>query len=1063
LYEPLKIEKIVREEWNRRNLRNLVSNRFARESGEIIGYVEGPPTMNGEPHIGHIRGRIMKDLWYRYMTLLGKQVVFRAGWDTQGLPVELQAEKELGLTGSKAENLKRVGMEKLVNKCKELIANYNSRWRLADELVGLQLDYDNAYWTYKDGYIEREWRYLKAAYENGILSEGFRIVAYCPSCQTAVSHSEVGQGYETVEDPSLYFKMKLRDEEAYLVIWTTMPFTIVTDELVGVKPNDSYSYVRVKGLGKPGGDETWVVSSQRLQDLFKELKIWSYEVIKEVKGRDLEGKKYDYPFLDIISSQREIDSEEKVHSVVAEEFVDTTTGTGLVHLSPANGEDDYRVATQRRIPVLNPIDDQVRFTKDSGYFVGKFVREVDSEVVSLLKEKGLVVKVGKIMHEYPCCWRSHHKLVWLLRREYFYWVDRIGETAVQAAERVEYFYEPPRNRFLAIVREKVPWCISRERVWGTPLPIWVCSSCHNKIPVFSKKEIIDDAIELPDGENFELHRPWIDRVKLRCKSCGGIAYREPFVLDTWHNSGAAPYASFDDHQYDTLVPVEFLTEGIDQTRGWAYSLLIENVILKNKAEAPYRSFLFQGLIVDDKGAKMSKSLGNYVEGIEVLSSYPVDVLRFYLLWKTSPVDQLAFNEKEIMGRPFQVLNTLYHLHVYFLQNSQYDNFDSRRHTISLALASGSIKPRDKWILSRLQGLIRKVTESIARCQYHEGARAIEEFVVGDLSQGYLPLVRADLWSDDQATLPNRLTIYSVLDHILRVVRILLHPYSPYLTEYLTSLIPLNNTDKKPATQLLLASAHWPKPDPTLQSVEVERTFETIFSIVALANSARSRAKVKRRWPLKGAMVVVDENTLSRLRQNKDMLRDLLNVQTLNLSSDLSQVDSMVDFVPKKQAIEERGGEFRTVSSRVRSIRSNELYRILRDEKQAKFDGIDVFRSDLEIVPKQTPERATAADFSKIVSLDISRDYNLVAEGLLRDVARQLQALRKKKGFNPTQILEEAAIAGLTGEQREMLSKRERQLAFLVRVKKVSLLGSSSDIDGWEKTDIDGREVFLKVH
>jgi isoleucyl-tRNA synthetase len=303
----------------------------------------------------------------------------------------------------------------------------------------------------------------------------------------------------------------------------------------------------------------------------------------------------------------------------------------------------------------------------------------------------------------------------------------------------------------------------------------------------------------------------------------------------------------------------------------------------------------------------------------------------------------------------------------------------------------------------------------------------------------------------------------VLDHILRVVRILLHPYSPYLTEYLTSLIPLNNTDKKPATQLLLASAHWPKPDPTLQSVEVERTFETIFSIVALANSARSRAKVKRRWPLKGAMVVVDENTLSRLRQNKDMLRDLLNVQTLNLSSDLSQVDSMVDFVPKKQAIEERGGEFRTVSSRVRSIRSNELYRILRDEKQAKFDGIDVFRSDLEIVPKQTPERATAADFSKIVSLDISRDYNLVAEGLLRDVARQLQALRKKKGFNPTQILEEAAIAGLTEEQREMLSKRERQLAFLVRVKKVSLLGSSSDIDGWEKTDIDGREVFLKVH
>jgi isoleucyl-tRNA synthetase len=560
-YDPKEIESEINSYLERIDQRSLIENELL--SREKIGYVEGPPTLNGEPHIGHLRGRIIKDLWYRYKTLQKNRVEFRAGWDTQGLPVELQAEKNLGLTGSKAENIKKVGISRIVEECKDLIKKNAEKWIKVDSLLAMSFDYEKAYWTYKDTYIEREWQILKKAWELGILKEWFRVVAYCPSCQTSLSNAEVNQGYKIVEDPSFYYKMRLKEENTFLVVWTTMPFTLVTDELIGVNPESEYAYISVE-------KETWIVGYDRLNDLMNAFGIQKFRVERVVKGIELDGKRYVHPLLESIPGLKELSDDNKIHFVVAENFVDATTGSGVVHLSPANGQEDFDIAVKRNVPIFVPINDNVEFTEDAGIFRGQFVRDSDLLVVDKMKEAGGYLKLSKIKHQYPTCWRSNHKVVWLARREYFYMIDKLENKPITAISNVDFFFDSPKNRFSEIIKEQVPWCISRERVWGTPLPIWSCNRCGMKEPLFSRDEIIKRASKLPDGERFELHRPWIDNIEINCSKCSNMMNREPFVLDTWHNSGASPYASFSDEEYKDLIPAAFLTEGIDQTRGWAY-------------------------------------------------------------------------------------------------------------------------------------------------------------------------------------------------------------------------------------------------------------------------------------------------------------------------------------------------------------------------------------------------------------------------------------------------------------------------------------------------------------
>ena len=472
-----------------------------------------------------------------------------------------------------------------------------------------------------------------------------------------------------------------------------------------------------------------------------EVKIEDYNVEKTFLGTEMEGRKYIHPLLEEIPKLAEIAKQDNYHVAVAEDFVDVNAGSGLVHLSPANGEEDNNIAMKRKVEVFCPIDDQVRFTEDAGKYAGLFVRDADEKLVHDVKDRNALVRIGKIKHKYPLCWRCNHGLVWLARREYFYMLDKLGDKAIKAAEDVEYFFDQPKNRFLEIIKEKHPWCISRERFWGCPIPVWKCDECGNMERLFSRKEIIESAIELPDGENFELHRPWIDKIKVKCKECNAIMSREEFVLDTWHNSGSAPIASLDEATYKEKIPAPFFTEGIDQTRGWAYTLLIENVIYNNSPVSPYKSFLFQGHVLDENGNKMSKSKGNVLEAKELLEKYPADLVRFYFMWKSSPIEPLNFSTKELMSRPYQVISTLYHLHTFYKQNSEYDNFSLEESTIEWAKKNELLTPPDVWLLSKLQRMIEKTTESNNSCRFHESAKAIEDFLINSLSQIYIPITK----------------------------------------------------------------------------------------------------------------------------------------------------------------------------------------------------------------------------------------------------------------------------------------------------------------------------------
>ena len=1036
-YDPMKLEESVRVYWEGFGVKQKL--REAR-SEETIGYVEGPPTLNGRPHIGHLRGRMMKDIWHRHETMKGRKVLFYGGWDTQGLPVELEAEKELGLRGSKRENLKAVGEERLVEACKRLIEKYYALWVRADRLLGLQMDDENAYWTYRDEYIEREWQYLKAAHERGLLGEGYKVVPYCPSCQTSLSHAEVGLGYASVEDPSVYYKARLTGRDAYLVVWTTMPFTVVTDELVGVRPGEEYVLVDVEG-------EKWVVGRTRLDAMMKEAGIEGYREEASFRGAEMDGWRYVPPLLDEVSGQAKLFQEGKVHAVVAEEFVDPTTGSGIVHLSPANGEDDFEVARRRGMPVFNPLDDRAVFTGDAGSFAGLFVRDSDARVVETLRKKGLLVSSGRLTHEYPLCWRSDHRLVYVARREYFYWVDKIADLTTEAAAKAEYYYEPPRNRFLGIVGEGKPWNITRERVWGAPLPIWKCSKCSHKSFLWGREEIVGAASRLPDGPDFELHRPWIDRVVVRCAECGGDAYREPFVLDTWHNSGAAPFASKGREGYEARIPVPYLTEGIDQTRGWAYTLLIENVLLTGKAEAPFRAFLFQGLVLDENGEKMSKSRGNSVEWLDLLSKNSADLVRFYLAWKASPADPLRFSEKEMYGRPFQVLNTLYHLHLYYHSNSKYDGFAYPRDRGQ----GGALGPEDRWLLSKCSTMAREVGARLEARRYHEAARLLEAFVIETLSQQYVPMTRNHLWDDAAETRPRRCAIYTVLGEALEKVDGLVHPLAPFLTEYLHSSVFGQDGP--------LIFSRYPAPDGRADPA-LEGEFEVIWELLSLANSARMKAKVKRRWPLKG--LLVHGRRLSPLASK--ILAELANVKEVEQVDAVEKIPAAVRLRLSREAARKLRKDF-TVGIKEAERAAGKMYRSFSESGHAVLEvegrAYSLGAEDLEFSFEPRDGFEVAYDAGALVAIASQRDEGLVAEGLTRDVARRLQSLRKERGYDPTEMVKEARVAGLDEGSIETLERMKDRLLHLVRAESLRLYAERPDGD-WAESELDGRTIYLDV-
>ena len=1054
-YEPQSLENAVIEFWEENKIpEKLRRIRLEKNVGKL-GYIEGPPTLNGRPHIGHTWGRTIKDLWYRWKSMQGYYVLFRAGWDCQGLPVEIEAEKELGFSNKK-EALAKLGEEKFIEEIKKILHKYHADWRRVDRRFGMFMDYDKEYFTYKDEYIEREWKYLKRAYEQGLLGKGYRVVAYCPSCQTSLSNAEVGQEYSMVEDPSVYFKVRLETGD-YALVWTTMPFTIVTDELLAVNPDAEYARVRV-------GNERWIMVRNLVESLMSKLNISDYDVEETLTGIELEGKKYEYPLMEEVPYQRKLEEQDgRVHRIVTADFVDVTTGTGIVHIAPANGEEDFELAQTLKVPVFSPFDDEAKFTEEAGFFKGIFARDADQLVPDLLEKKGFLVKSEKVVHEYPLCWRSKHRLIWLARTEYFYWLDKIVDKLVEAASKVEYFYNPPKNRFFSFIKEGKPWCISRERVWGTPMPIFVCEKCGKEELLTSRREIVERAISLPDGESFELHKPWMDKIKIRC-SCGGVMHRVPFVLDTWHNSGAAPYSSITDEEFKEFVPVEFLVESIDQTRGWAFTLLVENVIMTGRPEAPYKAFLFYGQVLDEKGNKMSKSLGNVINTEDVVTKYSSDLCRFYLLWKTNPIENINFSFSEMMERPYQVLNTFFNLSKLLKQNAEYDGFDYDKYSLQWALKNGEVKDPEKWVLSCLQSLVKTVNEGFSTMRIHEAARAVERFIIEVLSRQYVPIVRKDFWSDDPRELNRRMTIYAVLFHALHTVGRLMNPMTPFLAEAFHQGVARKFSRK---TLESINFEEWPTTDESLIDGELEGDFERINEVISLGNWARMKAGVKRRWPLNKIVLILREDYSKSVSKRLDILKEMLNVKEVILNKSLDEA-GVKTIVKLNYSI--AGPKFKDKAGKIASLIASKASEVRKAmDEEGKFtvkideETVEISMEDLVFEYEAPENHVMVSDKPGFAMLDMRRTPELIAEGYMRDVARRIQAYRKELGLNPTEILNKVVVYGITQEGYARLKPLLGELANLVRTKIVELdTRVPESKEGLREYDVEGEKIYVQI-
>ncbi len=998
-----------------------------RKDGKPYVFYDGPPTANGKPHIGHVLTRVIKDMIPRYQTMKGCMVPRKAGWDTHGLPVELEVEKLLGLDGK--EQIEEYGLEPFISKCKESVWKYKGMWEDFSDTVGFWADMDNPYVTYDNNFIESEWWALKQIFDKGLLYKGFKIVPYCPRCGTPLSSHEVAQGYKDVKERSAIARFKVKDEDAYILAWTTTPWTLPSNVALCVNPDEDY--VKIKT------DNYVYYMAKALVDSVIE---GEYTILEEYKGKDLEYKEY-VPLFDFVSPKK------KCYYVVCDSYVTLTDGTGVVHIAPAFGEDDANVGRKYDLPLVQLVDAKGEMTAETPW-AGKFCKDADKDILVNLEERGLLFSAPKYEHSYPHCWRCDTPLIYYARDSWFIKMTDVKDRLIANNNTINWIPESiGKGRFGDWLNNVQDWGISRNRYWGTPLNIWECE-CGHYHSIGSIEELKSLSDNCPD--NIELHRPYIDEVTITCPHCGKPMHRVPEVIDCWFDSGSMPFAQhhypFENKElFESQFPADFISEAVDQTRGWFYSLLAISTLIFDKA--PYKNVIVLGLVQDENGQKMSKSKGNAVDPFEALETYGADAIRWYFYTNSSPWLPKRFYGKAVVEGQRKFMGTLWNTYAFFVLYANIDKFDATKYTLD----KNSLSVMDKWLLSRLNSTVKTVDNSLANYKIPEAARALQDFV-DEMSNWYVRRCRERFWVQDmtQDKINAYMTLYTALVTIAKASA----PMIPFMAEeiYLNLVRSLDETAPE---SIHLCS--FPEVDESAIDSQLEANMDEVLKIVVLGRSARNGSAMKNRQPL-GKMSVKAENALDKFYV--EIIEDELNIKQVEFTDDVSGFVSY-SFKPQLKTLGPKFGkqlgEIRTALAEVDGAKAKaELNETGTMTLTLSTGDIKLTEEDLLIDVKQMEGLYTVTDNGITVVLDTTLTPELVEEGFVREIISKIQTMRKDAGF---EVMDNIVIGVADNEKiAEIINKNSTEISTDVLATEIT-----SDTDGFVKEwNINGEKVTLSV-
>ena len=956
----------------------------SRKEGETYTFYDGPPTANGKPHIGHVLTRVIKDMIPRYQTMKGHMVPRKAGWDTHGLPVELEVEKKLGLNGK--EQIEEYGMEPFIKQCKESVWKYKGMWEDFSGTVGFWADMDNPYVTYDDNFIESEWWALKTIWDKKLLYKGFKIVPYCPRCGTPLSSQEVAQGYKSVKERSAIVRFKVVGEDAYFLAWTTTPWTLPSNVALCVNPNDTYIKV------KANDGYTYYIAEALADNVLGKLATDdapAYEVLETMKGADLERKEYE-PLYDC-AKQVADKQRKKGFYVTCDTYVTMSDGTGIVHIAPAFGEDDANVGRKYELPFVQFVNDKGEMTEETP-FAGLFVKKADPEVLKDLDAKGQLFDAPKFEHDYPHCWRCDTPLIYYARESWFIKMTAVKDDLVANNNTVNWIPKSiGEGRFGNWLENVQDWGISRNRYWGTPLNIWECCDCGCQESIGSRAELAEKSGN-PDDAKVELHRPYIDKVTFKCKECGGTMKRVPEVIDCWFDSGAMPFAQhhypFENKElFEQQFPADFISEAVDQTRGWFYSLMAESTLLFNKA--PYKNVIVLGHVQDENGQKMSKSKGNAVDPFEALEKYGADAIRWYFYINSAPWLPNRFHGKAVEEGQRKFMGTLWNTYAFYVLYAEIDQFDPTKYTLDY----DKLSVMDKWLLSKMNSMVKAVDDNLGNYRIPEAARALDDFV-DEMSNWYVRRSRERFWAKDmpQDKINAYMTLYTALVTVAKAAA----PMIPFMTEDIYQNL-VRSVDKSAKESIHLCD--FPKVNEAHIDKELEENMERVLKIVVLGRACRNKSNIKNRQPI-GKMFVKAEFELPEFF--KEIITEELNIKEVEFTEDVRAFTSY-SFKPQLRTVGPKYGKFLgKIKEALANLDGNAaMDKINAGEPLAfDFDGNEVVleKEDLLIDMAQVEGYVSESDGNVTVVLDTNLSEELIEEGFVREVISKIQTMRKEAGF-----------------------------------------------------------------